>query len=368
MPSVNQMIGENVNGSAVTNGAVSGVTNTMTGDTATRISGNISGGVSSVMSGDMKNRVSGGVSNVMSRDITDGGMSDAVSNNMVTDKLGKMYKNSSNISSVHRPNIRVPPLLLIALVYVGIFLYIFVIYDTLTTTYLARILTSGYILCKTAASTTDTTTPADTFQLYRNHWRENRWKVVLRKMGLFLFIFGSLFAFLLGVIYTFVMKGGQPLEAAKVIGICLATIVGTTFLIIDNQYFVTIFENTVGYKLTTMWKKTRDTLQSVFRHKSMVPTTGPTSEAHMFPGIRLVVTFLLSVFYMNNFGFVLQKIGSKDSTFDFTVVEEEDDDTTHIDHLAKCVVRKHTIGHLCWVYFASIVATMISTKYLAKMG
>ena len=281
-----------------------------------------------------------------------------ITNNTVTNVADK-------VRSVHRPNVRVPPLLLIALIYVGIFFYIFVIYDTATTTYLARILTTGYVLCKTATAS-DTT--ADTFQLYRNHWRENRWKVVLRKMGLFLFIFVTLFAFLLGVIYTFVMKGGQTAEAAKVIGICLATIVGTTFLIIDNQYFVTIFENTVGYTLMTMWKNTRDTIQSVFRHKSMATDSLNT---RIFPGIHMVMTFLLSVFYMNNFGFVLQQIGSKTSTFDFTVIEDDDDDdgsaTNRIDHLAKCVVRKHTIGHLCWVYFSAIVATMISTNYLAKM-
>jgi mannose/fructose/N-acetylgalactosamine-specific phosphotransferase system component IIC len=181
---------------------------------------------------------------------------------------------------------------------------------------------------------------------------------------LFLFIFGTLFTFLLGVIYTFVMKGGQPAEAAKIIGICLATIIGTTFFIIDNQYFVTIFENTVGYKLMTMWKNTRDTLQSIFCHKS--DATATTTNTHIFPGIHMVMTFMLSVFYMNNFGFVLQQIGSKESKYDFTIIEDNDSD--HIRHLAKCVVRKHTIGHLCWVYFSAIVATMISTKYLAKMG
>ena len=270
----------------------------------------------------------------------------------------------------HRPNVRVPPLLLISLVYVGIFLYIFVIYDTITTTYFARILTAGYILCKTSSTKSDGTSndtsngTKDTFQIYRNHWRENRWKVVLHKMGLFLFIFVTLFAFLLGVVYTVVMKGAQTMAAAKIIGICLAAIVGSTFLIIDNQYFVTIFENTVGYKLMTMWKNTRDTLQSVFRHKSM-STTSDT-----FPGIRIFMTFLLSVFYMNNFGFVLQQIGSKESTFDFAIIESDEEGnqtSTHIEHLAKCVVRKHTIGQLCWVYFSAIVATMISTKYLAKM-
>jgi len=284
----------------------------------------------------------------------------------VSGRIGNMM-NSSGVKdavrtrAAHIPLVRLPSLLLISVVYIGIFLYVFVIYDTTTTSYLARILTAGYDLC---TNVKDISTE-DAFQIYRTHWRENRWKVILRKMGLFLFIFASLFAFLLGIVYVFIMKGTQHREAAFVIGVCLATILGSTFLIIDNQYFVTIFENTVGYQLLSSFKHTRDTLQEVCKHKS---SDGQPSD-RMFPGIRMVMTFMLSVFYMNNFGFVLQQIGSKDSTFDFTLADDEDPlKHKHIEDLAKCVVRKHTIGQLCWLYFASVVATIISTKYLAKIS
>jgi hypothetical protein len=231
-----------------------------------------------------------------------------------------------------------------------------VFYDVATTKTLAGILVAGYHLC------TNNTDPAiDPYTLYRNHWREHRWKAILRKMGLFLALFGTLLGFLLGFIYVFIMKGAQVQQAASVIGVCLATILGTTFLIIDNQYFVTIFENTIGYQCLVSQKSTRDTLQSVIQHKTF-------EKQAIFPGMQMMMSFLLSVFYMNNFGFVLQQIGAKDSTFDFTITEDETDKEKHIENLAKCVVRKHAIGHLCWLYFASIVATMISTKYLAKMG
>ena len=304
----------------------------------------------------------------------------------VSGRIGNTSGVKDNIKAraAHIPLVRLPSLLLISIVYLGIFVYVFVIYDTTTTAYLARILTAGYDICTNIKDISN----ADAFQLYRTHWQENRWKVILRKMGLFLFIFVSLFAFMLGFIYVFIMKGNQHRQAALVIGVCLATIIGSTFLIIDNQYFVTIFENTVGYQLLTRFKSTRNTLQDVFKHKAYTsfPALSPKSTGllpsaleskssdvqstdRIFPGIQMIMTFMLSVFYMNNFGFVLQQIGSKDSTFDFTLVDDEDPlKHKHIEDLAKCVVRKHTIGQMCWLYFASVVATIISTKYLAKIS
>jgi hypothetical protein len=35
--------------------------------------------------------------------------------------------------------------------------------------------------------------------------------------------------------------------------------------------------------------------------------------------------------------------------------------------MAKMVLLKHSIGHLCWVYFGSLAASLVALKYLAKI-
>jgi len=271
---------------------------------------------------------------------------------------------------VHRPNVNrvtVPSLIVVSLVYLVIFSVIFLFYDAVTTGFIADILVSGYEMCKSAVadSAKDPTSTANladiSYATYTRHWRDQRWRVVLRKMGLFVAVFGSLFAGLLGFVYVYLMKGSNAREAAKIIGICLATMIGTTFLLVDNQYFVTIFENTVGYQCMVSLKSTRDTIQALFKHKTFTQAS--------FPGLSLWMNFLLSVFHLNNFGYVLQQIGDTTrptNQFDFTLQSPaEPGAELPIRDLAKGVARKHAMGHLCWIYFSAIAATMIAVKQLS---
>jgi len=279
------------------------------------------------------------------------------------------------VPSKYRPNVNrvtVPSLIVVSFVYFVLFVIIFLFYDAATTGSIADILVRGYETCKTAvqknSDSADSNVSSEdvSYAAYIQFWREHRWRIVLRKMGLFVAVFGSLFGGLLGFVYVFLMKGSNVREAAKIIGICLATMLGTTFLLVDNQYFVTIFENTFGYQCMVSLKSTRDTIDALFQHRTFTQAS--------FPGLTLWMNFLLSVFRMNNFGYVLQQIGDTTrptNQFDFTLrspdsdQNAEDQTPKHVQDLAKRVVRKHAMGHMCWIYFSAIAATMITVKQLS---
>jgi hypothetical protein len=61
----------------------------------------------------------------------------------------------------------------------------------------------------------------------------------------------------------------------------------------------------------------------------------------------------------------------RDSTYLKTVNNEINKNKniveTVVNDLAKLVIQKNTIGHLCWIYFAGIVSTMVSMKYLYQL-
>ena len=117
----------------------------------------------------------------------------------------------------------------------------------------------------------------------------------------------------------------------------------------------------------------------------------------IFPETKLDLGFLLSIFRIDNFENVLNDIKvSEQNKYDFHLRDNEsmvsefnkmysyDPENTYlkelkkldqktismtdvvVNDLAKLVIRKNTIGHLCWIYFSGIVTTVVSMKYLYK--
>ena len=177
---------------------------------------------------------------------------------------------------------------------------------------------------------------------------------------LFIFVFLLLFAVNIGIIYILILKGTRKNYAMKVVSIAIFAITGLTFLLTNNVNFVKIFENTIGYAIASFFPPTEgktfsEFINNLFKHNTFVD------------GIDY--GFLFTVFRLDNFGDIIKDISKVDETtkktkYDFTFRDEVNDDD--LQHLAKCVVRKNTIGYFCWIIFSSIATTMISVKFLSK--
>jgi hypothetical protein len=288
-------------------------------------------------------------------------MDDTNASNIENKNITK-YKNTETISFYF-----------LAIVYLVFFYITYLFYDNLVTNTLAKSLALSYTL-NNANNTINSA-------------------LILKRFFLFLWIFVFLFIFIIGIIYLSIMKGTQGATASKNTIMCILGIVGGTFLLVNLNLFIKIFENTVGYgwiQLTASCD-VEHIMNLLIEHKEY-------ENKLILPETKLDLGFLLSIFRIDNFVNVLNDI--KDSEqYDFRLREiesmqsefnkmySEDRENTYlksiekelkrkentksitevvVNDLAKLVIRKNTIGHLCWIYFAGIVSTVVSMKYLYK--
>lgn len=268
----------------------------------------------------------------------------------------------------------------LAIVYIIFFYITYLFYDNLVTNTLAKSLSNAFSINEPNIIWITVNTP-----------------ILMKRLLLFLWVFVFLFIFIVGIIYLSIMKGTQVAYASKTSALCILGIVGGTFLLVNINLFIKIFENTIGYGwIQFMESKYVDNIMNLLiEHKTY-------ENKLILPDTKLELGFLLTIFNIDNFVNVLNNIKQTDNTYDFKLRDKdsmknefdklyyEDRDNTFLNNikkeldkieknnsntnivdliindLAKLVIRKNTIGHLCWIYFAGMISTIVSMKYLYK--
>jgi hypothetical protein len=162
--------------------------------------------------------------------------------------------------------------------------------------------------------------------------------------------------------YSLIYRGDSSGGAFKSVAVCFLLVLGFTFLIVNNDSMIRPFENVVGSAIVnaTNKKYVNETMRGVFQHKFF-------TKENVFPEANLYFDFLLNTFSLKNIPEVIFDVFYKDYKYDFKINIEDDIEglsKTNLENLFKYILQKHTIGHSCWIYFASLVGTMISMKYL----
>lgn len=211
----------------------------------------------------------------------------------------------------------------------------------------------------------------DTDELIKQ--RIGEWEPVLGQIQQLLsrsrfFLFLVMMAIMIGgtmFMYSLIYRGNDSRGTLKPVAVCFLLVLGFTFLIINNDSMIRPFENVIGSSVVNATNKTNvnETMRGIFQHKYFTTTS-------LFPQANLYFDFLLNTFSLKNIPEVVFDVFYKNHKYDFAInIAPPGDQTeglskTKLDSLFKYVLQKHTIGHSCWIYFASLVGTMISMKHL----
>jgi hypothetical protein len=178
------------------------------------------------------------------------------------------------------------------------------------------------------------------------------------------FMLVALFMTLLGSIlitYSLYYRGQNYQHAAKMISIALSVILGFTFLFMNNQPMTRPFENTIGYMFITYFMGTqiKDCLTGIFSHKFFI-------NKEIFPGSTLYYNFILNTITLNSLPTIFEEVFKNNNKYDFEINLDPDSgiNKKRMDNLLKIILAKNCIGNSCWMYFASLVGSMISFQYL----
>jgi hypothetical protein len=181
---------------------------------------------------------------------------------------------------------------------------------------------------------------------------------------MFVTMYFALMAFII-LLYSLYYRGVNIYFAGKAASIFLLLILGVTFLFVNNITITKPFESVVGYLWVTMFNgKALDTcLSGIFQHKYF-------KEKEVFPGARVYYTQLLNTMDVNNYPAVIEEIYKNNFKYDFNINTTETSGITNekVNKLFELVLKKNTVGHVCWVYFASLASVFISMKYLFSIG
>ena len=150
-----------------------------------------------------------------------------------------------------------------------------------------------------------------------------------------------------GFVYKLFLNGQDDVVGAQILFFCFFLTLGVTYVLCNNVTFIKVFENTIGYGIVTAIYGLRGSFMKSYIQK-------PEDNVHY--------DFLFSVFRLDNFGDVLMDVKQSDK-YDFEI--KQDQEVTYL-HLLEKVHMKHIIGHTCWIYFATLVSTLIASKYMAK--
>lgn len=184
------------------------------------------------------------------------------------------------------------------------------------------------------------------------------------RVVLFMFIFGGLMGTNF-MIYKFGMQGNQDAVAAKITAIVTASVVGVAFILCNDMHFIRIFENTVGYVVL-------DTIYGM--DKTMAEYLKMDTKEAPWMNEVFKLGFLFTAFRLDNFDEAFEMFSESGApngsdatktTFYPQLSWKENRDNIK-KPLAELVVKKHIIGHLCWIYFSALSATTVACKFLAR--
>ena len=195
-------------------------------------------------------------------------------------------------------------------------------------------------------------------------WTAINKSLAIYRFLLFIVIFVLLLVFLYVFVYNFTLRGTSSSMALGIISVCLLTIVGITFLMIHNTTFVKIFENTIGYGLVNaIWGEgINERLKKMFSHQFFKKDIIDKS----LPETNFSFNFLFSLLHLHNFKEMIEIIGSGETGVIENPQLQQKDKDAYEKYLFDCVVLKNTVGHLSWVFFSSLVATLVSIRFLSK--
>jgi len=161
--------------------------------------------------------------------------------------------------------------------------------------------------------------------------------------------------------YSLYYRGLNYQNSAKMISIALSCILGFTFIFMNNQTMTRPFENTVGYVCVKylMGAQIKDSITGIFMHKYFL-------NKKIFPGSNLYYDFILNTITLSSLPTIFEEVFKNGEKYDFEInLDPETGITkTRMDNLLKIILTKNTIGNTCWMYFASLVGSMISFQYI----
>jgi hypothetical protein len=162
-------------------------------------------------------------------------------------------------------------------------------------------------------------------------------------------------------LYAIVFRGQDAANCFKICAPILAIVLGLTFIFVNNQTMNNPFENVVGYQYIK-GRSLTDAVTHIFKHKYF-------ESKHAFPGTQIYYDFIINTLNVKNFPTVLEEIYRNSDKYDFKINTDEDGITkSRVEELYKLVIMKNSVGHVCWMFFGSLVGTIISLKYLFASG
>ena len=279
-----------------------------------------------------------------------------------------MQNNMQNTSQIVQTENRTFYVSLLALVLLGIFWFIIYIYNQLLSKSMMVLLKNTKIFDDWHETfTSPIPANSDTDLLIRTmnaNWEPiftdiNR-HVSRSRFFLFSFIFLLVFGMSM-ILYSLVYRGTDTQSAMKRISICTSLILGFTFLFVNNSSMVLPFENSIGYSLVSATSKKflNETMNHIFTHKFF-------QEKKVFPSTDIYYDFMMNTFSVKHFANVFSELFYNNNQYDFKLNTHPNSGITKtdIENLFRFVLQKQTIGHSCWIYFASLTSIIISMQYL----
>jgi hypothetical protein len=148
------------------------------------------------------------------------------------------------------------------------------------------------------------------------------------------------------IIYSYTSNNKQFYYAIRVIIECILITILPMYLLCQISFMNKVFENSIGYLIVkTMFYfdgvSFTQLINSFFIHTDYQSVD---------------FTFLFTLFQLHNFGDVLHKFYENKSA-NFYI----NPDITEIDlqNLLQATICKNSIGHICWIFFTSIITTFL---------
>lgn len=148
------------------------------------------------------------------------------------------------------------------------------------------------------------------------------------------------------IIYVYVCNGNQIFYAIRVIVECILITLLPMYFFCNSPNVIKIFENSIGYAI----------VKNIFRVDDMSFTAFMKNFFIHRDHENVDFTFLFTMFHLNNFGDVLNKFHmNKNANFHFNSDCTESD----LQNLLSAVICKNSVGHICWIFFTSIIANFL---------
>lgn len=216
-------------------------------------------------------------------------------------------------------------------------------------------------------------------ELWNAIWKQLRNYLRLRSLLFFVIFTGILVVLIFSFIYKISLRGTNDVMAITIIVCIVSATVGAMMLCCQIPSFVKIFENTVGYMLvTTVLYSTLTSQKEMATYKlsfdSLIKGIFTTETNPQIDDLR-DYNFLFTLFRIDNFGAMLNSMKKAQDKFDFKfnmapTDNNKEDKKQGIEELLKHLFRlsfaKHIAGFLSWMLFASIAASLISTRILSQ--